>query len=86
MEEISGIAIDALKKLGFSDADLGYILEVAEKYRQRWRGHVAAQNLPDERRQEIVQIATNSFQTGMLLGFGKARKIPNAANKIGFAP
>lgn len=86
MQEISGIPIDILKKLGFSDADLEYILEEAEKYSQRWRVHRSLQHVPEGLRQEIIPLVTSSFQTGMALGIAKARNIPNVAKKFGFTP
>ena len=88
MPEISGIPIDTLKKMGFSDTDLEYILEQTEKYRTKWTLHTQAeyQGVPDHLQQQIVQIATSSFQIGMAIGIGKARNIRNAAKKFGFAP
>jgi hypothetical protein len=87
MREISGVPIDVVKKAGFSDADIEYILEQTEKYRQRWRVETPMiQGIPDSFKEEIVQIGAHSFQTGLALGIAKARNLPNAAKKFGFAP
>jgi hypothetical protein len=34
--DIAGIPIDVLKGLGFSDADLEYIGDASESYRDKW--------------------------------------------------
>lgn len=83
MREISGVPADTLKRAGFSEADVAYILEATGQYRERW-----AQQVPptfnETVRGEVIQIATNSFQTGMVVAFAKARRIAGAAKRFGF--
>jgi len=86
MRAFSAIPVDTLKRAGFSDVDVEYILDQTEKYHERWNVYAATfQGVPESLRREIVQIATNSFRAGMAAGIGKARNIPNAAKKFGFA-
>jgi hypothetical protein len=87
MREISGVPIDQVKKVGFSDADIDYILEQTEKYRQKWRAETPMiRGTPHHLVEQIAEIATNSFQTGLVVGISKARNLVNAAKKFGFAP
>jgi hypothetical protein len=82
---MSVFPIDLMKKL-LPNSDVEYILEATEKYRQKWGEHAATLNLPAEMTAEIVEIATNSYQTGMIVGIGKVRKIRNVEKRIGFVP
>jgi len=72
MQSISGVPVDALKKSRFSDADIEYILEQTEKYRRR-RERQEHEGVPENLRQEIIEIATGGFQTGMVVRIAKAR-------------
>jgi len=85
MREISGVPIDEVKKAGFSDADIDYILEQTEKYREKWRAEVpAVRGVPENLKQQVLQIATHSFQAGLVVGIAKARNLRNAAKRFGF--
>jgi hypothetical protein len=72
--------------LGFSDADIDFIFESCNRYRARWSAHVATQSVPDSLKQDVLEIAVNSFQTGLVVAIAKARNLTKATNKFGFVP
>jgi hypothetical protein len=83
MKLIAGVPVDVLKKAGLSDADIKYILEMSAKYRKRWEG-AELSSLPTELREEIVESVCSAYQTGVLVGIGKARNITKVTKKFGF--
>jgi hypothetical protein len=72
MQFVTGIP-DTVKQSGFSNADIKCIHEQTEKYREM-REHQEHEGVPDVLRREIIEIATEAFQTGMVLGILEARR------------
>jgi hypothetical protein len=82
MNTLGGVSVDELKRVGFSNSDIEYMLEISSLYLAKISepGKVTTTHKPAS----VLTIAHNAFQAGLACGLAKGKKLTRAEKKFGF--
>ena len=80
METIAGFPVEELKRLGLSDEDIVFIRDNGVTYRRVVTAKVVVPQSPAS----VVEIASNVFEQGMIVGIARGRGLMEVAKRIGF--
>lgn len=76
MGTIASYTVEELKELGFSSADIEYVLEMTSVYTDSLKREPMEANK--------IAIAKSAFEAGVIVGVAKVRKLQKKLTKIGF--
>ena len=84
MNTITGIPVDEFKKVGYSNADIEFMLESSAYYRKKWSAQTSQSTVLQTLHEPIVDIACNALETGLAVAIAKCRNLTKAPKGFGF--